>query len=247
MKFSSRSREPTAVYTMLAPGEVKKTLLAIQKPNMYTKNMQRVQPALALEDMIRFAKLMLRFQTIERAIHLPMPGRETPENDVEHSYQLAMMAWYLNSSGQLGYDIDKIIRYALVHDLPETYAGDVHAYDAHGRQGKAERERQALNRIMREHPEAAEIVDTVHQYDRLEDPESRFVYALDKILPCMYVFLEGGTSWREYGLTAEAIHANKIEKVALSKPIKELYEQLAKLINQNPQLFEVKPSQSTAS
>jgi putative hydrolases of HD superfamily len=197
--------------------------------------MQRVVSTLKLDDMIQFSRLMLKFQSVERAIHVP--GIDRNENDVEHSYQLAMMAWYLNNAGNLGLDTDKIIRYALVHDLPETLAGDVHAYDPQARKGKAERERQALKVLHQEYPEAAEIIEAVHIYDRLEDPEARYIYALDKIMPMVLVYLDGGRAWREYGLTAEQLHANKLDKVALSQPVKELYDQLVVLLERNPQLF----------
>src|SRR5664279_4569498 len=103
------------------------------------------QFTLSLDDMMQFSQLMLRLQDVVRAIHVP--GRDVKENDVEHSYHLAMMGWYLNVSGELGYDTDSIVRYALIHDLAEAYAGDVSALDPIGRIGKPEREAAALERI----------------------------------------------------------------------------------------------------
>src|SRR3954468_164219 len=103
------------------------------------------QISLSLEDMMQFSQLMLRLQDVVRAIHVP--GRDIKENDVEHSYHLAMMGWYLNVSGKLGYDTDSLVKYALIHDLAEAYAGDVSALDIQGRIGKAEREAEALERI----------------------------------------------------------------------------------------------------
>ena len=68
--------------------------------------MQKVSQ-LKLDDMIRFSRLMLQLQDVIRSIDLPRGSSK--ENDVEHSYHLAMMAWYLNSSGHLGYDTELII------------------------------------------------------------------------------------------------------------------------------------------
>ncbi len=191
---------------------------------------------LKLGDMIRFSRLMLQFQGTERAIR--PPGRESHENDVEHSYQLAMMAWYLNSAGELGYDTDAILRFALVHDLAEAYTGDVHAYDVQGRRGKAEREHKALNLMSHEFPASREFIQAIHEYETGGSPEAKFIYALDKLMPMLLVYLEGGSAWREYGLGFEEMHANKLEKVSVSEPIKRLYDQLAGLLNKNPQLFE---------
>jgi putative hydrolase of HD superfamily len=195
---------------------------------------------LNLEDMIQFSRLMLQFQQTERAIR--PPGRESHENDVEHSYQLAMMAWYLNSSGGLGYDTNLLLRYALVHDLAEAYTGDVHAYDTEGRKGKTEREHRALNLMSHEFPASREFISAIEEYESGLSAEAKFIYALDKLMPMLLVYLEGGRSWREYGLKFEQLHVNKLEKVAVSEPIKSLYDQLAKLLDKNPQLFDTSVS-----
>jgi 5'-deoxynucleotidase YfbR-like HD superfamily hydrolase len=79
-----------------------------------------------IQRLIEFQTFLLKFQKIERSIALPGPG-EHKENDVEHSYFLAMAAWYLAPHfPQI--DRDKAIRYALVYDLVETYAGDTNAF-----------------------------------------------------------------------------------------------------------------------
>jgi len=198
--------------------------------------MQRT--ALSIKDMIQFSRLILRFQDTIRVVDLPRGTSR--ENDVEHSYHLAMMAWYLNSAGGLGYDVDKVIRYALVHDLAETYAGDVHAFDAEARRGKVQREAEAMSRIEREFPLGAEITDAVHDYEGRVDDEARFVYALDKLMPILMIYLEGGKTWRDDGLSLSQIHDNKQDKVALSEPVSDLYLQLKSLLDDQPDLFEVK-------
>lgn len=190
---------------------------------------------ISLKDMIGFARLMLQFQDVERAFRPPF--RKTKENDVEHSYQLAMMSWYLNSVGKLGYDTDRLIRYALTHDLAEALVGDVHAFDEAARQGKAERESEALDRIEAAHPAAREMVECAREYERQSNPEAKFIYALDKLMPMLWNYLDGGSNWLEDGFTFEALHANKLEKTAGSPPVKELYDQLADLLAKNPQLF----------
>lgn len=193
---------------------------------------------LKLEDMIRFSRLLLEFQDVIRAVRLPRG--DVKENDVEHSYHLAMMAWYLNDVGDLGYDTSRIIRYALLHDLAEAYAGDVHALDLEGRKGKDKREAAALDRILTEFPGAAPMITTIEQYETKSDPEAVFVYALDKIMPMLMIYIEGGRTWRDEGLTWEQLHDNKHDKVALSEPVQELYEQLRLVLEKQPELFGTK-------
>jgi putative hydrolase of HD superfamily len=191
-----------------------------------------------IDDMIRFSRLILQFQDVIRVVDLPRgTGRE---NDVEHSYHLAMMAWYLNSAGGFGYNVDKVIRYALVHDLAEAYAGDVHAFDAAARQGKVQREAEAMSRIKQEFPLGKDITDAVHDYELRIDDEARFVYALDKLMPILMIYLEGGKTWRADGLSLSQIHDNKQDKVAQSEPVNDLYLQLKALLDDQPHLFEFK-------
>ncbi|HVQ44564.1 MAG TPA: HD domain-containing protein [Candidatus Saccharimonadia bacterium] len=193
------------------------------------------QFGLNLDDMIQFSQLMLRLQAVVRAIHVP--GRDIKENDVEHSYHLAMMGWYLNISGRLGYNTDSLVRYALIHDLAEAYAGDVSALDAAGRVGKREREAAALERIDAEFPLAEEIIAAVHRYETLADDEARFIYALDKLMPMVMVYLADGRTWREEHQGFSVMHECQAPKIAVSEPVSQLYEQLRLMLVHRPQLF----------
>ena len=197
--------------------------------------MSMKQFVLNLEDMMQFSQLMLRLQDVVRAIHVP--GRDIKENDVEHSYHLAMMSWYLNMSGELGYDTDRLVRYALIHDLAEAYAGDVSALDRVGRIGKPEREAAALSRILREFPLAEDIIHAVHNYETLADEEAKFVYALDKLMPMVMVYLADGRTWREENQGFNVMHQCQAPKIAVSEPVDQLYAQLQTLLLRRPQLF----------
>lgn len=191
--------------------------------------------SLNLKDMMQFSQLMLRLQDVVRAIHVP--NRDIKENDVEHSYHLAMMGWYLNVSGKLGYDTDNLVRYALIHDLAEAYAGDVSALDPIGRIGKPEREEAALLRIRKEFPLAEEIIAAVHKYETLADDEAKFIYALDKLMPMVMVYLAEGRTWKEEQHGFMAMHNCQAPKIALSEPVNHLYGQLQTLLIRRPQLF----------
>jgi putative hydrolase of HD superfamily len=197
--------------------------------------METASPHLSLSDMIQFSQLLLRFQEVIRAIYLPR--RDNKENDVEHSYHLAMMAWYLNSSGRLGYDTDKIIQYALVHDLVEAYAGDVSALDLEARRDKDRREAEALARIEAEFPQAGHICDSIRRYEARADDEAKFVYALDKLMPMLMIYLSDGRTWREEKQDFALMHNCQSDKIALSAPVRELYDQLKVILTSRPQLF----------
>ena len=189
-----------------------------------------------LADALRFAELMLKFQEVIRKVSIPRRPMQN-ENDVEHSYQLAMMAWYINQAGNLGLDVALLLMYALTHDLHETIAGDFHVLDHAGRIGKAEREAAALEQIAQEFPEFPQMIEIIQRYESQSDEESKFVYALDKLMPMLIIYLEGGSSWREVNISMEELFANKAEKTARSSTIFALSNELEVLLRARPQLF----------
>ena len=70
------------------------------------------------------------------------------ENDAEHSWHLAIMAFTL--SEYFGKDIDvlKVMKMTLMHDIVEIDAGDTYCYDEKSNKDKAERKQTTANRIM---------------------------------------------------------------------------------------------------
>lgn len=106
------------------------------------------------------------------------------ENDVEHSFQLALVCWSANHQYRLHLDDEKIIKYAMLHDLVEVYSGDV---DAHGDKDKIslkkESEKIALEKLKAEFPDFPELFEVIENYENRKDLESQLVYILDKFVP----------------------------------------------------------------
>jgi len=191
-----------------------------------------------LEKLLSFSKLLGELQAVERVIHVK--GVDRWENDVEHSYSLAMLAWYIVDSEKLALDRDKVFRYALAHDLVEVYAGDTYLFSADKAllASKPERERLAADRLLAEFPEVPAMHAAIRGYVTKEDAESRFVYALDKIEPMLKIYLDRGRIWSEKGVTLEMIYENKKDKVALSPEIKLYFDELMALLRkEEKQLF----------
>lgn len=183
-----------------------------------------------LQKLLGFSKIIHELQKVERVIRVP--GLERWENDVEHSYSLAMLAWYIVDSQKLPLDRDKVFCYALAHDLVEVYAGDTWLFskDQALLDSKPERERMAAERLVTEFPEVPEMHAAIIGYVEKNDPESRFVYALDKIEPLVKVYLDGGRTLKEKGVTIEMIYESKKDKVALSPEIKAYFDEFMELL-----------------
>lgn len=183
-----------------------------------------------LEKLIQFTKLLDEFRAVERVLRVT--GQDRWENDTEHSYNLAMMAWYIVSSTKANLDTDKVIRYALVHDFLEVYAGDTYIYteDQAHLDSKHEREAAAIVKLRETLTEFPDLHESIEAYETRNDAESRFVYALDKIEPVLHMYLDGGRTWKEMNIGFERVYSSKKEKVALSPEIKAYFDELMLLL-----------------
>lgn len=148
-----------------------------------------------------FIKLTQKFRAVVRDVKIK--GENRFENDMEHSYQFAMFVWYLNSSYKLQYDTDKLIRYALMHDLVETYAGDTPALTSSEeyKSSKFSREQEAFRKIMEECPEFTELEEVWSEYMKKADKESRLVYVIDKIMPALNEIQDDSNFYKKNKIT----------------------------------------------
>lgn len=190
----------------------------------------------ALSRLFELQKLLLTFHAIERVVHVP--GADKLETDTEHSYSLAMMAWFLSAYFP-ELNRDECIRFALAHDLVEVYAGDTFVYaDAKTLATKPAREHAALVRLTEEWPDFPDLIEAIQLYEQRESPEACFIYALDKIMPPLMIFMAEGRTWQEKNITIEMLYDSKINKVRLSPPVKKYFDELIELIKKHPHYFE---------
>ena len=91
-----------------------------------------------IEKQLAFSLEIDKAKNIFRQTHLSGNGRK--ENDAEHSWHMAIMAYLLREHANEKVDIAKVMLMCLIHDLVEIDAGDTYAYDAEGRQTQKLRE-----------------------------------------------------------------------------------------------------------
>lgn len=190
-----------------------------------------------MEPLKRFTALLHRFYTVERVAGIPNVNRRT--NGPEHTYQLAMTAWYVASSQKLPLNMEKVLMYVLAHDLVEAYAGDTFVHDKEGRETKVAREQEALERIKAEFPEFPELISILETYERREDEESRFVYALDKLVDPLNssMTMDRPSVWQEHGISHDEHFEYKDQKIAKSKYVVPLWEALSKELKEKKDFF----------
>ncbi len=191
-----------------------------------------------LDGILKFVKLIAEFQKIERTVFLM--GSDRMENDVEHSYQLTMVAWYAISAYNLPLDLDLVLKYSLIHDLVEVYAGDTRLFDKNQEvhATKQQREHDSLLKLESELSEFPDLISLIKQYEARGDEESRFVYALDKVLPPINIYLEGGRTFKTFEVTYENFLAKKLDKVKEHPEVEKYFLQLKDILEkEKEQLF----------
>ncbi len=193
-----------------------------------------------LDAVLSFTSLINSFQKIKRAVLIN--SEDTFENDLEHSYQLSLVAWYLVTSQKLKLDKDKVIKYALAHDIVEVYAGDVNIFTKDFYKSgellkqKHKNEELSFAKIKEQFPEFDDLFEVIEAYEKREEPEAKFVYALDKLLPVINIYLDNGRSWRKAGTTIDMLKT-KSERIAMSKEVTEIWKELLKLVEKDKTLF----------
>jgi putative hydrolases of HD superfamily len=149
-----------------------------------------------------------RLKSVERRNWLADGSRR--ENTAEHSWHLGMAALVFAGFATEPVDLARAVAMALAHDIVEIDAGDTFAYD----QGellasKEAREQAAADRIFGLLPEATGtyLRSLWDEYERGDTPEARYVMAVDRMAPMLLNLAEGGSTWREHGITRERVIA----------------------------------------
>lgn len=190
-----------------------------------------------IDAIFKIITLTNRLRQVERTINAV--GLNRLENDSEHSFQLALLSWYLIESENLSLNKELSIKYSLIHDLVEAYTGDVdpHTSNRADKESKKVREELALKVIKESLKECPSIAELIYRYEAKLDAESKFVYALDKMQPILNVLQDSGDYYHKYGITFEKwLNYNK-EKVALSPEASIYFDQLLKFLEDQKGLF----------
>ena len=145
-------------------------------------------------------------KNVFRQTYLADGGRK--ENDGEHSWHLAVMAFLLAEHANSPVDVLKVMKMVLIHDLVEIDAGDTYAYDTSGNETKRARELLAADRIFNLLPkdQAQGLRALWDEFEAQESPEARFAHALDKCQPLLLNDATNGISWREHDVHHDQVY-----------------------------------------
>lgn len=130
-----------------------------------------------MEDLIEFLHKIGRLKKTKRLgwVHYKVPN---PESVAEHTFRTAVLALVI--SEKLGFDKNKCVKMALIHDLAESLVGDLTPWEGVGEEEKHEREKKAM-RELTEKLDNEEILELWNEYEERNTPEAKFVWELDRV------------------------------------------------------------------
>ncbi len=159
-----------------------------------------------LQQQLAFALELDKEKNVLRQTHLSGHGRR--ENDAEHAWHMAIMAYLLREYANEPVDAGRVMLMCLLHDVVEIDAGDTYAYDEESKKTQKAREDAAKERIFSLLPEdqRAELTALFDEFEAWSTPEARFAHAMDNLQPLLLNDSNGGSDWRAHGVAAEQVY-----------------------------------------
>lgn len=190
-----------------------------------------------LEKQLAFALEIDKEKNIFRQTHLSGHGRN--ENDAEHAWHMAIMAYLLKEYSNEEIDIAKVMLMCLLHDVVEIEAGDTYAYDEEGLKTQKAREDAAKEKIYSILPEdqKQEFIAIFDEFEDYQTAEAKFAHAMDNLQPLLLNNSNGGDDWKEHHVTAQQVYGRQ-SKTRLGSKV--LFQVIDQIIQENAKKGNIK-------
>lgn len=158
---------------------------------------------------VSFIKEIDKLKYIQRRTKLFNSNRH--ENDVEHSWHLAMMTLVLSEYSDKPIDILKVLKMVLIHDIVEIDAGDTFIYDTTKSHTNTQEESVAATRIFGLLPEeqANEFISIWEEFEKGITNEAKFAKAMDRFEPLLQNISNNGGTWVEFNVGYNTVYNKK--------------------------------------
>jgi putative hydrolase of HD superfamily len=141
---------------------------------------------------------------------------EKCESVADHCYGVALLSYVIAQEYRPDLDISKVMMLALIHDLPESIAGDKTPGDLTPEE-KIENEREACRRIFTNFPHGDKYVKLWAEYVAQDSEEAKFVHQVDKLEMALQAALYEHQGWKNleefFPYVKERIHDPKIKDI----------------------------------
>lgn len=162
-----------------------------------------------LRRQLDFALTIDKEKNIFRQTHLSGHGRN--ENDAEHAWHMAVMAYLLREYANEKVDIAKVMLMCLIHDIVEIEAGDTYAYDTENLKTQKAREDAAKEKLYSILPEdqKREFIALFDEFEAYATPEAKFAHTMDNLQPLLLNNSNGGGDWKEHQVSAAQVYGRQ--------------------------------------
>jgi 5'-deoxynucleotidase YfbR-like HD superfamily hydrolase len=136
-----------------------------------------------------------------------------PESVAEHSFRTAVMAMVLGDILEL--DTNKLLKMALLHDMPEILTGDITPLDEMNEDEKRKGESKAVKEILKDIPNADEYIALWYEFEKQQSPEAKLIKNLDKLEMALQAaeYYEEFSHWELFAFIRDAENRIDIPEV----------------------------------
>ena len=152
-----------------------------------------------LRKQLEFALEIDKEKNILRQTHLSGHGRR--ENDAEHAWHMAIMAYLLREYANEEVDIAKVMLMCLIHDI-------------------------VFSILPQDQKE--ELTALFDEFEAYETAEAKYAHSLDNLQPLMLNDSNDGGDWVEHGVRAEQIYGRQRKTKIGSEKLFEVTDQIIK-------------------
>ena len=179
-----------------------------------------------LKQQLDFSLEIDKEKNVFRQTHLSGHGRN--ENDAEHAWHMAIMAYLLREYANEEVDIVKVMMMCLIHDIVEIDAGDTYAYDFEGLKTQKAREDAAKERIFSLLPDdqRKELIALFDEFEEYETTEAKYAHAMDNLQPLILNNSNDGGDWKEHGVSADVVYGRQSKTKLGSEKLYEVADQI---------------------
>lgn len=174
-----------------------------------------------------FDPILSSYYRVMRLKHLFRQGwlkrgipEEYCESVAEHSFGVAILV--LLAPAPQGLDRGRALLMAVIHELGETFAGDITPVDGVSPEVKTRLEREAILFALDGHPELESLLAIWEEFEAGESAESRFVRQLDRLemgLQANLYKAEGSTRMDEFFESARRTVVSPLLRELLEKAV----------------------------
>ena len=179
-----------------------------------------------LKKQLAFSLEIDKEKNIFRQTHLSGHGRN--ENDAEHAWHMAIMAYLLREYANEKVDIAKVMLMCLIHDIVEIEAGDTYAYDTEGKKSQKAREDAAKEKLYSLLPEDQKQALTAlfDEFEEYQTAEAKFAHAMDNLQPLLLNHSNNGGDWKEHQVSAQQVYGRQTKTKLGSEKLFEVTDKI---------------------